>query len=226
MAEEQASRSAIQVQEDGPYLVPADVALCRAAQVETSYGEPVGWTPDEPVPTRGPYELCRCGRSGNKPFCDNSHQREGFDGTETADRGPSADRRRSFVGDDVVMHDDRSLCEHAGFCGDRFTNVWRMIRSTDDAAVRERLIGMVRQCPAGALTYVTDEDDAPTEPVLEPGVAVVADGPLYLRGGIPVIAADGTPYEVRNRVTLCRCGRSRNKPFCDGTHRDVGFRDG
>ena len=50
-------------------------------------------------------------------------------------------------------------------------------------------------------------------------------GPLWVRGGIPVIAADGFAYEVRNRVTLCRCGASANKPFCDGSHFKVGFRD-
>jgi len=50
-------------------------------------------------------------------------------------------------------------------------------------------------------------------------------GPLWLRGGIPLIAADGFAYEVRNRMTLCRCGASKNKPFCDGTHITVGFRD-
>jgi len=49
-------------------------------------------------------------------------------------------------------------------------------------------------------------------------------GPLGLRGGIPVIAADGFAYEVRNRVTLCRCGQSKNKPFCDGTHAAIKFR--
>jgi len=41
-----------------------------------------------------------------------------------------------------------------------------------------------------------------------------------------VEASDGTTYEVRDRVTLCRCGHSSNKPFCDGTHKVVGFRDG
>jgi len=50
-------------------------------------------------------------------------------------------------------------------------------------------------------------------------------GPLWLRGGIPVFAADGFEYEVRNRVTLCRCGASNNKPFCDGTHASIKFRD-
>ena len=70
------------------------------------------------------------------------------------------------------------------------------------------------------------------EPELERSIAVVEDpakncsGPLWLRGGIPVFSADGTSYDVRNRQTLCRCGRSANKPFCDGTHADIDFRDG
>jgi CDGSH-type Zn-finger protein len=50
-------------------------------------------------------------------------------------------------------------------------------------------------------------------------------GPLWLQGGIPIVAADGFEYEVRNRVTLCRCGASKNKPFCDGTHATIKFRD-
>ena len=51
-------------------------------------------------------------------------------------------------------------------------------------------------------------------------------GPIYVRGGIPIASLDGTPYEVRNRVALCRCGASQNKPFCDGSHVDAAFRDG
>jgi len=69
------------------------------------------------------------------------------------------------------------------------------------------------------------------EPVLPVSIGVVEDpdqqcsGPLWLRGGIEVVSSDGFAYEVRNRVTLCRCGESKNKPFCDGTHIEIGFRD-
>ena len=62
------------------------------------------------------------------------------------------------------------------------------------------------------------------EPDLEKSIVVIEypprgeHGPLWVRGGIPVVSADGEPYEVRNRVTLCRCGKSENKPFCDGSH--------
>jgi CDGSH-type Zn-finger protein len=57
-------------------------------------------------------------------------------------------------------------------------------------------------------------------------IGVITDGPLWVRGGVRVVAADGTSYEVRNRTTLCRCGHSRNKPFCDGSHEDAGFKEG
>ncbi|MCK5561288.1 MAG: CDGSH iron-sulfur domain-containing protein, partial [Thermoplasmata archaeon] len=64
------------------------------------------------------------------------------------------------------------------------------------------------------------------EPEFEPSIGVVLDsksgllGPLWVRGGIPIVSADGVVYEIRNRVTLCRCGRSSNKPFCDSSHID------
>jgi hypothetical protein len=77
-----------------------------------------------------------------------------------------------------------------------------------------------------------DQEDANmTETIIKPHegpdgsmkVIVTRNGPykhglLWVRGGIPVVSADGKPYTVRNRLTLCRCGKSRNKPFCDGSH--------
>lgn len=210
---------------DGPYVVEGRLPLVRTSIVQTDHGEPIGWAPDQPVESREEVKLCRCGHSSDKPFCDGTHRTIGFKGIETADRGPIADRHKTYAGEGVVMTDDRSICEHAGFCGDRFTNVWRMIKETDDPAVRERLIDMVRLCPSGALAASEEEDGEPMEPALPTSVAVVEDGPLWVRGGVRVTGADGQDYEVRNRVTLCRCGASTNKPFCDGTHQEIGFTD-
>ena len=133
---------------------------------------------------------------------------------------------RVLKGDGVVLSDDISLCTHAGHCADRFTDVWEMIRRTSDPEVRARLQHMVDLCPSGRIAHAAAADAEPDEPELEPSIAVIRDGPSWVRGGIPVESADGTTYEVRNRVTLCRCGRSSNKPFCDGTHKVIGFRDG
>ena len=216
----------IRVAKDGPYKVMGHPTLGRTAQVETVFGEPIDWEPLESIETPESFDLCRCGHTERKPFCDSSDQTCDFDGTETADRVARSTRAEVYVGDGVVMTDDHTLCEHAGYCGDRFTNVWRMIRRTSDPEVRERLQRMVSLCPSGALDHAPAEGVDAVEPAFEPSIGVIRDGPLWIRGGIPIESSDGTTYEVRNRVTLCRCGRSNNKPFCDGSHTEVEFRDG
>ena len=107
-----------------------------------------------------------------------------------------------------------------------------MIRKADDPEMREKVQRMAGNCPAGRLVVWDKSTGEPVEPQLEQSIGLVQDpaaevsGPLWLRGGITVQSADGEAYEVRNRVTLCRCGASENKPFCDGSHVSIGFRDG
>lgn len=199
--------------------------MTRSAIVETEHGEPVDWAYGPEFRSRDGMELCRCGGSSRKPFCDSSHETNGFNGTERADRRPSQVRRFPFEGEGVVMNDDVGFCTHAGFCGDRFTKVWMMIEETSDPSVRERLMDMVQKCPSGRLTYQVPPSTEDVEPPFEPSIGVEPNGPLWVRGGIPVVSEDGTEWEVRNRVTLCRCGQSHNKPFCDGMHQQVGFTD-
>jgi CDGSH-type Zn-finger protein len=225
MNEPRGSEPKIVVRKGGPYRVSGGLPLRRTAIVYTQYGEPVDVDEGPEFKTGKMYELCRCGQSSTKPFCDTTHEKVGFRGTESADRGPIARRQQVFEGEGVTMYDDRSLCTHAGFCGDRFTNVWEMIEDTADPEIRERLMAMVRRCPSGRLSYSVPPDPAAVEPEFEPMIGIEPDGPLWVRGGVRIESEDGRNYEVRNRMTLCRCGRSRNKPFCDGTHEIVGFRD-
>ncbi len=224
MAERELS---ITITDDGPYIVRGGVPLVSRHPVESAEGERLAWDPvggktDQSEP-KARYALCRCGNSQNKPFCDGSHASVGFpDAALTADRTPRTERARSFEADTIVMTDDESLCEHAGFCSNRVTNVWKMIRKSNDPEVRDRLITMVSNCPSGRLA-VAEPDGTPIEPGFEPSIATVPNGPLWVRGGIPITTQDGFTYETRNRVTLCRCGQSKNKPFCDGTHAEIGF---
>lgn len=212
----------IEIEENGPYHVSGDAPLSHGRIVETEYGEPVAWDVGPEIPHETAYKLCRCGRSATKPFCDDSHL-AGFDGTETASREPTDSRRRRFEGEGVVLTDDISFCTHAGFCRDRFTGVWEMTEEAADPAIRERLEHMVSLCPSGRIAYEDPPGSEPTEPPFEPSIVVEENGPYWVRGGVQVTAADGRPWEVRNRMTFCRCGHSRNKPFCDGTHKDIGF---
>ncbi len=189
----------------------------------SEHGEPLTWEKEDVFPNREVYRLCRCGRSSIKPFCDGAHESTGFEGTETADTGSIADRQKVFQGQNIVVKDDRSLCDHAGFCGNQVTNVWKMIEQTGDTRVRAQIMAMVERCPSGALSYALETDGDIVEPDLPKEVSVTPDGPLWISGVIPIERSDGQFLETRNRVVLCRCGASRNKPLCDGTHKEVGF---
>ena len=212
----------VAVKPDGPYVVMGSVPLRARRAVVSEHGEPLTWQSDEvgEAPRRV-YALCRCGESANKPFCDDTHRQVGFDGSETAPTDSFAERCADLGGVGIQVSDDRAICVHAGFCGNRISNVWKMTRQTDDSVVRSQVMAMIERCPSGALSYTVD--GAEVEPALPVEISVIPDGPLWLTGGIPVERADGEPFETRNRVTLCRCGHSANKPLCDGSHGKVGF---
>ena len=215
----------ITVRPDGPYIVRGGIPLVRKKQVMSEHGEPLDWQKEGDIVTEDVYRLCRCGQSSNKPFCDGTHTKIAFDGTESADTGPVSDRQKNFEGEKIVVRDDRSLCMHAGFCGNRVTNIWKMTKKTADAQVRAEVIAMVEKCPSGALAYSLELDGEIIEAELAKEVVVIPDGPLWITGGIPVERSDWQPLETRNRVTLCRCGASKTKPLCDGTHKEIGFSD-
>ena len=216
----------ITVRPKGPYIVRGGIPLVRKAPVMSEYGEPLRWEEQESLSADNVYRLCRCGQSSTKPFCDGTHTIVEFDGVETADPGPIADRLVDHEGDEVVVRDDRSLCVHAGFCGTRLTNIWKLLEKTDDAQARAQIIGMVEHCPSGALAYSMEAKGETIEQDLPKEISVIPDGPYWVTGGINVERRDGKPIEPRNRVTLCRCGGSKSKPLCDGTHKEIGFSDG
>ncbi len=211
----------ITVRPNGPYTVRGGIPLVLKSPVASEHGEPLNWKKEAVLSTENVYFLCRCGQSTTKPFCDGTHARTDFEGIETADTGPIADRSVFHKGERIVVQDDRSLCMHAGFCGNQVTNIWKMIEQTDDTQVRAQLMAMVDRCPSGALSFALEPDAEIVEPDLPKEVAVIPDGPLWISGGIPVTRSDGQPLETRNRVTLCRCGASTNKPFCDGKHKQL-----
>ncbi len=212
----------ITVAPNGPYLVGGEVPLYRRRSVQSEHGEPLAWETTERVETRDRYALCRCGQSDRKPFCDGAHARAGFVADDTAS-GTYDDRSNVLGGTGITVRDDRSICVHAGFCGTRVANVWGQVPETGESTVRAQVISMIEKCPSGALTFRFEGDDV--EPLYAPAIAVTDDGPLWVTGGIPVSGAEDSALETRNRVTLCRCGASANKPLCDGSHKSVGFHD-
>ena len=219
----------ITVTQDGPYLVEGSVPIARQTIVANAAGSSVGWRQGEELETNATCALCRCGASANKPFCDGSHLRVGFDGTETASREPYVTQAAEQVGPTLILTDVQSLCAFARFC-DVAGQVWNLVEQDGPEAARltTREAGL---CPAGRLVAWDRGTDKALEPELDPSIGIVEDptegvaGPIWVRGGIPISSADGQFYEVRNRVTLCRCGASNNKPFCDASHASIGFTD-
>jgi len=213
----------VAVSKDGPYLVTGDVPLSVSTIGVDAGGQSTHWIVGPDLPQQATYALCRCGGSGHKPFCDGSHLRNGFQGAETASRRPHAERAKVFDGPAMWLTDDESLCAFARFC-DPNGQVWTQVVRTDDPETRAAFVRQVNDCPSGRLVAWDKETGAPVEETLAPSIGLVEDplkgcsGPLALRGGITLVSADGGEYEARNRVTLCRCGRSGNKPFCDGSH--------
>ena len=215
---------------NGPYLVSGGVPLARQTIVADAQGESQSWREGAALPAKESYALCRCGHSNNKPFCDGTHTKVGFDGTETASRAPYREQAQLMQGPALALADAQALCAFARFC-DPNGQVWNQVERTDDAQVRADFVRQVNNCPSGRLVALDRNTGQPVEHPLPVSIGIVEDpaegvaGPLWLRGGVPLISADGHRYEVRNRVTLCRCGASKNKPFCDGSHAAVKFRD-
>jgi CDGSH-type Zn-finger protein len=219
-------RMKIKVCEDGPYTVFGGIPLDEQIMVPDAEGQSMAWFTGKEIPVSEEYDLCRCGRSKTKPFCDGTHGEIFFDGTETASRKSFIEQiEPKTTGPELILSDVVALCASARFC-DRAGGVWDNTRASNDPEARKIAIQEVWDCPAGRLV-LHNKSGQLVEPEFEPSISLVLDpvvpapGPLWVRGGIPIEAADGTLYEIRNRVTLCRCGLSANKPFCDGKHENV-----
>lgn len=223
-------RAHVVVSKNGPYLVTGSIMLCKQTIGVDAEGGSETWIESHAYPEKESYALCRCGLSNTKPYCDGTHARVGFDGTETASREPFQRQAQVQVGPDLELLDAPSLCAFARFC-DPNGQVWNQVERTRSPGVRQTFIRQVGNCPSGRLVARNRATQEDVEPHLPVSIGLVEDpaqgcsGPLWLRGRIPVTAADGFQYEVRHRVTLCRCGQSKNKPFCDGTHAAVKFND-
>jgi len=224
----------IEVTKNGPYIVHGNVKLVRKSDVVSEYGEPMTWQITADLENEEDTYLCRCGHSANKPYCDDSHLRVGFDGAERADTNTFEERKIIHDGSTgIVIKRDYDICAEAGFCGNRLKNIKNLAKETDEPIVRAQVMAMIERCPSGSYTYALSEDQPNIEPDLPVEVAVTTEmtsegpiaGPLWVTGYIPVERSDGEPLETRNRVTLCRCGQSKNKPLCDGTHRAIHFQE-
>jgi CDGSH-type Zn-finger protein len=213
----------IKVTKNGPYLVSGEVPLCEQVITTDPEGTPTEWTQQVKYPQKEACALCRCGQSENKPFCDGTHGKIGFDGTETADNEIYLEKPNVIDGENLKLIDVTELCASARFCH-KSGGIWNLVPQSGNPKAAATACEEAANCPSGRLVIVDKKIGEPVEPKFEQSLSLVEDpavgvkGPIWVRGGIPLESAEGKSYKVRNRVTLCRCGKSQNKPFCDSSH--------
>ncbi|MEO8250388.1 MAG: CDGSH iron-sulfur domain-containing protein [Burkholderiales bacterium] len=194
---------------DGPLQINGPIPLANSS--------------GEVIATEARYWLCRCGGSDNKPFCDGTHQKLGFSSARQSD--PALRATVDYVGKKITIHDNRSICAHAGHCTDHLPEVFRMKEEPwidADAKSVAETVATIKTCPSGALAYSVDGVRR-EHTGRAAAIHITKDGPYAVVGG-PQLKGDAAPV-VEEHYTLCRCGQSKNKPFCDGAHWAAGFKD-
>ena len=134
----------------------------------------------------------------------------------------------NYDGAQADVHWDGRLCIHIGECGRAPNDLFvggRQPWCQPDQASPDEVAEVVNRCPTGALTYLRKDGGEVEAADAENVVSVMYNGPLYVRGDLEVEGASGDMPGVRFRAALCRCGQSKNKPFCDNSHEDAGFKD-
>jgi CDGSH-type Zn-finger protein len=154
---------------DGPYLVYGGVPLKRKRKiVDAANNAALTWQTGETLATEDTYALCRCGRSGAKPFCDGTHARVGFDGTETADVRPYEELQHVHDGVGISAQRVGELCIHAAFCIGRTQPIAEMRADSKDSDVRSDIMGRIDHCPSGSYSYALRRGGDPGSPSSRP----------------------------------------------------------
>ncbi len=167
-----------------------------------------------PLETKGDMYICRCGMSKNAPFCDGSHNSNGFTGeTERTD----AKDVHVWEGNSVRTFFNPNTCMHVFYCAPLKELRKRELEGDADAAAE--IIRVVKGCPSGALTYETKaEVPVPPAPADRADIEIMEGGEVRIQCAFDINTELPERLEG-DRATLCRCGLSKNKPWCDGRHK-------
>jgi CDGSH-type Zn-finger protein/ferredoxin len=167
--------------------------------------------------------LCRCGESRNKPFCDGTHVASGYTDKNVC----TNDRLENFEATGITVHFNRSICSGAAECVRNLPAVFES-KSEDwihpAAASVEEVVETVRKCPSGALTFTIGGETAVKQEKAV-SIRIVKNGPYEIKGPVEMDTPRWSVNASQTNFTLCRCGRSRNIPFCDYSHGEQGWDD-
>lgn len=217
----------IKILPNGPLEIKGFKTLFKET-IKPINGGVLGLSKTDEIETNDTFYLCRCGASQGKPFCDGAHEKIQFDGTENANTEPYLQRAYLQQGEGVSLLDD-NRCAFARFCHRQRGSVWELVDGSSDEENKKEAIEGANACPTGRLTAVlngklVEEEFEDEISVVDDPIKRVSSG-IFIRGDFELQSATGKFYEKRNRTALCRCGASKNKPFCDATHVVVKFND-
>lgn len=215
----------------GPYAIFGNTPIYEYFIINGADGKALKYQKGDKNYAKEPVTyLCRCGMSEKKPYCDGSHLKNKWDSELTATESKFMDNVKVYEGKRYTLWDKENLCAIARFC-DAGRGAWRMVMNPQSENEVELSLKAAQMCPAGRLVVQDNIRGKMLEPELPQAIGLIEDtpmgisGPIWVMGGIPAVTKDGTELERRNRVTLCRCGASNNKPYCDGAHLRVNFKD-
>ncbi|RYZ20744.1 MAG: hypothetical protein EOP49_47425 [Sphingobacteriales bacterium] len=138
---------------------------------------------------------------------------------------------KQYTNGEITVVWKPSACIHSTICWKKTTGLptvfnprekpWIKIDSADSAAI----MAQVQQCPSGALSFFHNDKEAEDEAVIESDtkVEMLPNGPLLVYGNLTVRDRDGNETRKSKVTAFCRCGQSKNKPYCDGSHVPAGF---
>jgi uncharacterized Fe-S cluster protein YjdI len=141
----------------------------------------------------------------------------------------AADIKKEYRNERIGVTWEPAYCIHAAACLNGLPEVFDALRRPwidVDAAPADEIADVVMRCPTGALHFERFDGEPQEEGAAETVVELRPNGPLFVRGKVRIQDLSGHVIREDTRVALCRCGGSENKPFCDGTHRMIGFRTG
>jgi len=204
------AKPSIKAQSNGPLLISG---IPEIKQVD-----------GESIATKQTAALCRCGASKKKPFCDGSHNKIGFSDQISSDR--TEDKFESYQGKDISIHYNKLLCSHAGICGNlkAVFDPNRTLWIDPDKGAVDEIKKVIKACPSGALSFSEGENNPPQHLVSnECCMSIETDGPYHV-SGITLETTDAMQGSSSEKYVLCRCGTSKNKPYCDGSHVTIGWK--
>ena len=177
----------------------------------------------KPISIRKNSIICRCGKSKQQPFCDGVHKICNFDSSNTLDE----EIIQKYEGKEITIIFNRSICAGAGECVRNFPKIYKNASENwifpDEGSIEE-VKKSIEKCPSGALSYEFQNGNSKENYEVNK-ITIIKNGPMNILGKVTLHVDKWSTNANPQKYSLCRCGASQNKPFCDYTHASLNTKN-